>query len=103
MKKNIVIIPLIALALSACEVSKDAVPIGGSRADGTVVLGYTVAELEIPKVDWAVAQKNADKRCQAWGYKRSEAFEGEMRNCVSFGYGGCSMFQVQKTYQCLSH
>ncbi|MFP1644901.1 YecR family lipoprotein [Pontitalea aquivivens] len=88
---------LAALMLAGCEVPKDALPIGGSRADGTVVLGYTLHEMEIARVDWVAAQKNADKRCQAWGYRRADAFEGEARS-----YAGPSIFQVSKTYQCVN-
>ncbi|WP_415182561.1 YecR family lipoprotein [Phaeovulum sp.] len=98
--KKIMILTLGILALSGCEVQRDALPIGGSRADGTVEMGYTESSLEVSKVDWEQALRSATKRCNAWGYRRADPFEGSRRTCLTGGYGGCDVYNVTKTYQC---
>ncbi len=100
-KKSII---LFALIVSACaaEVDKTPLPVDGSRADGSVVLGFSYSPvLEIPKIDWDAAQANAAKRCRAWGYSKADAFEGQATSCQrSDFYGNCLETVVRKTYQC---
>lgn len=75
---------------------------GGSKADGTVDLSYSFTWLEKPVVDWTTAQESAISRCQAWGYKKADAFGGHKTACQAFdGYGNCISTVVTVTYQCL--
>jgi hypothetical protein len=89
-----------ALALAACSVNKQAVPVGGSRADGTVELAYEFGELQQPVVDWTAAQYEAEQRCKAWGYTQAEKFGGERRQCAMPSGYSCALYQVTISYQC---
>lgn len=90
----------LAVLLASCTVQTSAVPIGGSRADGTVDMSYEVGDMQIAEVDWNAAQTQAGQRCSAWGYTDAERFGGERRQCsVPTGYG-CVRWIVTTTYQC---
>ena len=65
---------LAAFSLSGCGVMKRPLDLGGSKGDGTVILGANVGEFD--RVNWDGAQSKARKRCTAWGYRDTEAFEG---------------------------
>ncbi len=103
---------LVALAggCASTPVTKTPVAISGSRADGTVRMAYDVAATESVTVDWAGADANALKRCQAWGYTKVEAFAGTTTECNEMGRGllingalpgSCAKQMVSKEYQCL--
>lgn len=99
MKKITVIIGI--LLLSGCAVKKEMTPIGGSKADGTVRLGYTFGQFEKPVVDLQQGAQLAAKKCQVWGYNGAEAFGGQQSQCMqSDAYGGCVMTNVSIEYQC---
>jgi YecR-like lipoprotein len=90
----------LALLVAGCTVQTAAVPIGGSRADGTVELAYEFGDLQTAEVDWAAAQQQATQRCASWGYTAAEKFGGERRQCsMPSGYG-CLRWQVTVPYQC---
>jgi len=92
---------LSVLALTACEVQKTPVPTGGSRADATVEMSYNIAGLEVAVVDWEAAEEGAKMRCNAWGYRNTDAFEGTITQCqASDFYGNCNMATVKRVYQC---
>ncbi len=92
---------LFAVALSGCAVHKHWTPTGGSKADGVVRLSYQVAEMEQPILNEDQAVMLATKRCKSWGYSGAEAFGGTTSQCnAGGGFGGCSMRQVTKEYQC---
>jgi hypothetical protein len=98
--KKILIFASLA-SLAACAVEKTPVPTGGSKSDGLVELSYQVGALEVPTVNWAAAQKSATKRCNSWGYRQADPFEGVKQQCVSSDiYGGCNMMTVTRVYQC---
>lgn len=94
------ILMALCMALSACTVQREAVPIGGSRADGTVELAYEFPDLSNPQVDWQRAQLQAEQRCKAWGYTAAERFGGERRQCNAPSGYGCMNWQVTVPYQC---
>jgi hypothetical protein len=101
--KKILYLPISAslLFLFACEVPKTPVPTGGSKSDALVELSYQVAGLEIAVVDWETAQISATKRCNSWGYRKADPFEGTKTQCQAFdGYGGCNLATVTRVYQC---
>jgi hypothetical protein len=87
--------------LVACAVPKTPVALGGSRADGTVSMGYNVGAFEKPIVDHSQALAEAITRCKAWGYDAAEAFGGEKHQCNAFnGYGDCVNTTITNDYQC---
>ena len=72
---------------------------GGSRADATVIVGYTYnPQLEIPVPDGSQAHAEAVKRCQAWGYQEAEAFGLVTKRCQD---PQCVEMLVTQQYQCL--
>ena len=77
----------------------------GSRADGIVEMSYTYSESAPRPVDWASATVEAQRRCNAWGYARTEAFAGEKRTCEVYGEGAfatvCLRGTATRNFQCL--
>lgn len=73
---------------------------GGSKADGTVRMGYTYGMFENAKVDLNQAQTMAAKKCKTWGYEGAEAFGGQTSVCAQAGAYGCEMTNVSVEYQC---
>lgn len=95
---------MLVLALAAlicgCSVNKDLVPTGGSRADGTVDLSFSIGEFQQAQIDWVKADGSARERCAAWGYTSANRFGGEKRQCAQWSQYGCSFWNVTVTYQC---
>lgn len=72
---------------------------GGSRADATVIVGYTYTpQFEIPVPDDTQAHAEAVKRCRAWGYQEAEAFGLVTKRCQD---PQCVEMLVTQQYQCL--
>ncbi|EIX9475147.1 YecR-like lipofamily protein [Klebsiella pneumoniae] len=98
--RRILIVALGALLLTACAAKKQMTPMGGSKADGTVRMGYTVAMFESPVVDLNQAKDLASQKCKTWGYDGAEAFGGQTSVCAQMGAYGCNMTNVSVEYQC---
>lgn len=91
------------LILTACSVQMNAIPTGGSRADGVIELSYSYGSMQKPIIDPQQAYQAALNRCKAWGYKETEAFGGGRTICtMPAGMGGCNQFTTTIVYQCLS-
>ena len=91
---------LAAISPFGCGVLKTPLGIGGSKGDGTVILGVNVDEFD--RMNWDGAQAKATKRCKAWGYSGAEPFEGFRERCITpGGWSGCAEKEVSRTYQCL--
>lgn len=89
------------LILSGCAVKKDMVPMGGSKADGTVRMGYSVGQFEKPVIDLNQASVLAAQKCKTWGYEGAEPFGGQTTQCgQTDGWGSCIMSNVSVEYQC---
>ena len=92
---------VVAAFVSGCSTTKDWSATGGSRADGVVRLSYEHGDLEKPVLSEPQAVGLATRRCEAWGYTGAEAFGGTTRQCSQGGgFGGCTVWQVTKEYQC---
>ena len=91
---------LACLIVAGCAAPKSYTPIGGSKADGTVKLGYEVGPFEIvSEVNEAAGVELAGQRCAAWGYKSAEAFGATQKQCrLEGGYQYCTH---TKEFQCL--
>lgn len=100
--KNLWLVGTAAMIVTACATNKTLVPIGGSRADGTVQLAFDYGMFEKPKVDYAAAQAAARQTCQAWGYRDAQPFGGGMNQCIATNQYGCVQTRVIITYQCTS-
>jgi hypothetical protein len=92
------------LLLSGCTVHKELIPVGGSKADGTIRMGYrlgdTYGAYEIASVNMTQGQALAAQKCKVWGYDGAEAFGGQVTNCVNSGPMGCVQSEVYIEYQC---
>ncbi len=98
--RSLVFCVFAAASLCGCGVAKTPLDLGGSKSDGTVIVGANVGEFD--HVNWGEAQKKARKRCAAWGYRGTEAFEGIRERCITpGGWSGCAEKEVYRTYQCL--
>lgn len=74
--------------------------IGGSKADGTVRMGYSYGPFVVPNIDMQQTQKLASERCKVWGYTGADAFGGQVRSCSMMGAYGCEQTTVHMDYQC---
>ena len=89
-----------AASLSGCGATKTPLDFGGSKGDGTVIIGANVGEFD--RVNWDGAQAKAMKRCTAWGFRGTEASDGIRERCITpGGWSGCAEKEVSRTYQCL--
>ena len=91
---------LLVLGLTGCGPPVKPFDIGGSKADGTVVMGATIDLFSGP-VSWESAHGDALRRCQAWGYSRVEPFSGVRTRCIQHGMYGCDREEITRTYQCI--
>ena len=99
--KKIIAVILAVSSLAGCAVNKEMVPMGGSKADGTVRMGYTVGQFEQPVVNINQAAALDAQKCKTWGYDGAEAFGGQTRQCAQTdGFGSCVMANVSVEYQC---
>ncbi len=112
MHRSILLIFVSALLVGCAKTTVHKIPQAttGSKADGTVRLAYEVAATENVIPNWTKAERNALKRCQAWGYSRVDAFAGALTQCTEVGRGlfvngavpgACARQIVFKDYQCL--
>ncbi|MEC5321565.1 YecR family lipoprotein [Brenneria populi subsp. brevivirga] len=99
MKKYLLLFACV-MGMSGCAVNKEMVPMGGSKADGTVRMGYTVAQFEKPVVNFNQAAELAAQKCKTWGYDGAEAFGGQVQQCTQFNAYGCVAANVSVEYQC---
>lgn len=100
------------LVLVGCTTTeaRNWVGVGGSKADGTVILGIDVS----PKmgytetvIEWDTKQANAeaDKRCRNWGYSGAEVFNADFPVtvvCHPQGISPCWSKTYRVIYQCLA-
>jgi len=98
--KKILVVGLGVVILSGCATQKQMAPIGGSKADGTVRMGYNFGIFEKPVVDLNSAKNLAEQKCKKWGYTGAEAFGGQISSCAQAGDYGCNMTNVSIEYQC---
>ncbi|MCR5256687.1 MAG: YecR-like lipofamily protein [Desulfovibrio sp.] len=110
--KKIFIVSIICVLLCLClfgcakKVTKEWFAETGSRSDASVKMAYTYnPQTEIPIVAENQAIVIANKKCQAWGYERAEAFGGVVSRCTQmgpvFGGVGCVQMVVEADFQCL--
>lgn len=82
---------------------------GGSKSDGTIILGIEVPPkfgISETLVEWDANQANseADKRCKNWGFARAEAFNEEFpvqKVCHPQGISPCWSKTYRVAYQCI--
>ena len=89
-----------AAAVYGCASTVTPFDIGGSKADGTIIIGANLGLFNaIESVDWTAAAAMARQRCAAWGYKGgAQGFTGYRSQCVD---ADCFQKEISRTYQCL--
>lgn len=95
-----------ALLISGCvTVPKQWQPVGGSKSDGVVKVGYTVLDVERAETNQQQALDTAINTCKAWGYGSAQPFSLESRTCNTFygkyGNSSCKEWLITRQYQCL--
>lgn len=112
-KCNFLLVSLVPLLISACATSTEKsawTMVGGSKADGDVILGIDVPPkmwVTETNVVWDAAQANkeATDRCQAWGYKGAKVYRENLpvlKTCYSQGVSPCWSKTYRVQYQCVS-
>lgn len=74
--RNLVLTGVVAAVLTGCTVPAAYYGVTGSKADGTVTIGYDDSDMVILEHNLAAAQRVAAAKCQQWGYADAEAFGG---------------------------
>ncbi|WP_449541999.1 YecR family lipoprotein [Enterobacter ludwigii] len=100
MRNNILVLLVSTLVLSGCATQKQMVPMGGSKADGTVRMGFDYGLFEKPVLDKNQAIAAAEQRCKAWGYSGTEPFGGATQTCNQPSSSGCMGWHVETEFQC---
>lgn len=98
--KKALIIAMAVIAIAGCTVKKDMYAMGGSKADGTIRMGYTYDEFEKPMVDMKQGGVLAAQKCKIWGYESAEPFGGVVEHCTTISLGGCKTMTAYVEYQC---
>lgn len=99
--KSATILLGVFVTLAACATTKQMAPLGGSRADGIVKLGFTHAPHETFTVNEIAALSSAKDRCRAWGYENADPFGDAVKRCISQTADSCTQFEVTRQYQCI--
>jgi len=105
MNKTLVVF-FLAASLSGCvTVPKSWQPIGGSKADGVVKIGYEILDVERTTTSEQQGLDTARSACSAWGYRNAQPFSLESRTCNIYygrhGNSACKSWIVSRQYQCL--
>lgn len=111
MKTRIFAIAMAATVLAGCTTTESMkwVGVGGSKADGTVILGIDVPPkfgIVETHATWDVDQANAeaDRRCKNWGYAGAALFGGDFPVhivCHQPGISPCGAKTYRVNYQCV--
>jgi len=102
--KKLLILIMLAVAVTGCSSRKDFYATGGSRADGSIDMAYDFKQFETPIVDPTQAASIANQKCLVWGYEKAEPFGGKTENChARNGFGDCMAGQVVIKYQCIGN
>ncbi|ROH79800.1 MULTISPECIES: YecR family lipoprotein [Lonsdalea] len=100
MQNKLMAILFFTLLISGCLTTKELIPTGGSKADGTVRMGYSFGMFESPVIDPKQGMTLAKARCAAWSYSGAEPFGGFTSKCTQPSYSGCMQTTVTVEYQC---
>ncbi|WP_258393729.1 YecR-like lipofamily protein [Lonsdalea populi] len=80
MQNKLMAILFFTLLISGCLTTKELIPTGGSKADGTVRMGYSFGMFESPVIDPKQGMTLAKARCAAWSYSGAEPLEDSLLN-----------------------
>lgn len=93
---------LTACLLAGCvTVPKVYEAVDGSKAAGTVTMGYEIRGAQQAKVDEKQAYEEALKRCRNWGYADAEGFAEVKTITGTDPVWGTLIYRVTREFQCL--
>ena len=94
---------LLVLALASC--AQQLLPlrtVGGSKADGTIVMAIEYGLFDNVKVDVAETQKKAIQTCKNWGYSNVRFFDEGYKRCLQPDPNlGCVRWREEYQAQCI--
>ena len=106
MRKSILVLLAVTLTMGGCSAKPraDWVMVGGSKADGAVVMGVDVPPMfgvYVGSIDHDINQANneADRRCKNWGYSGAEMYR-EGQYPIQVLYYQLSVAGYRLRYQC---
>lgn len=88
------------LLLAGCSTSVVPTSVGGSKADGVVILGGNYGLWKSADIDWDEALANARQTCIGWGYSDARAFGAVHWRCTAQTPVGCANTEVAMRFQC---
>jgi len=94
----------IILTVASCATAPRTLdPMGGSRADGTVIMGANrIGSLRRLVVDWESTDRLAVERCEIWGFSSASRFGGVESSCaITNADNNCIQYNHRYTYQCI--
>lgn len=105
--RNALLILTAAPLLSACLATGTPVELqpqvlGGSRADGFVVIGDTWRHNEIATVPEGVGAAAAQSTCKGWGYVDATPVAETTQRCIERHRSVCLAFEASRRYQCVT-
>ncbi|EIZ1548371.1 hypothetical protein CDB79_RS22210 [Vibrio parahaemolyticus] len=114
--RKLLTIVAIAASVTGCVSTKtvDVAPttINGSKADGSVTMGYMTKDdaytIYVPNVDWNLVDSIASQKCKAWNYSEAKRFGDMTRtqcNMQQYDAWAGKMYCSEKltliNYQCI--
>jgi len=91
---------LTCLLFVGCATPVVPTPVGGSKADGVVILSATYGMWQSPDYKWDEALVGARQTCIGWGYRDAEPFKQFQTRCTNITPAGCANTQVVMRFQC---
>lgn len=88
------------LFVTGCSTSVVPTSVGGSKADGTVVVRGSYGLWKSGEIDWDEALANARQTCIGWGYADARAFGEVLWRCTAQTPVGCANTEVVTSFQC---
>jgi len=88
------------LLIASCATPVVPMPIGGSKADGVVILGANYGMWQSPDYKWDEALASARRTCIGWGYKDAQPFNQFQTRCTDMTPAGCAHTEVVMRFQC---
>lgn len=92
---------LLFMIIPACSVNKKLEPMGGSRSDGTVTMGFDYSAFNEPIWNLSEGETQAKGICKGWGYDSAQSFGDAKQQCISRdGNGVCMRWRIFANFQC---
>jgi YecR-like lipoprotein len=88
------------LVLTGCSTPVVPTTIGGSRADGIVILAGNYGLWKKADIQWDEARSSARQTCIGWGYSDARPFDSYRERCSADTPVGCANTEIALRFQC---